>query len=134
MARRSRRTRTPPRQVQRVVPQATTLQPARSLHHPPTRPLLALRPVPVTQFEPLHDRRQFHPDRPYQPAPAIKPASRKLIVNPYNPARIRFAVPPEVLTCVRRKQRKEVLFAKGVGGQRGRKRRPRFTPHSKVSC
>lgn len=49
------------------------------------------------------------------------------------PYQIAFSAPAETLVCIRRKRRKEVLFAKrktGKGGQR----RPRRTPWSKIKC
>lgn len=39
---------------------------------------------------------------------------------------------PDVMVCVRRKQRKEVLFAKGRAG--GNHKKPRFTEESKYIC
>ena len=39
---------------------------------------------------------------------------------------------PDVMTCVRRKQRKEVLFALGKAG--GPHKRPKFTEESKMIC
>lgn len=44
------------------------------------------------------------------------------------------AVPAKVWTCVRRKIRREVLFAAGVGGSRAKKRNPHHTETSKIRC
>lgn len=43
-----------------------------------------------------------------------------------------FDVPQSVILCVRRKARRQVLFAKGKGG--GRHKRPRRNPNSKIWC
>lgn len=36
--------------------------------------------------------------------------------------------------CQSRRERREVLFAKGVGGSTQKKRRPEYTEDSKVRC
>lgn len=46
-----------------------------------------------------------------------------------------FADPTRAITCLRRKIRREVMFAKGHGGMATRRMRPRRLNHqSKVSC
>lgn len=81
---------------------------------------------------PLGDGRFFHPSpkltRPFAASP--RSASR-LIVKGIG---VQFADPRRVVTCVRRKIRREVLFALGVGGQGGRKNKPRKTAGSEISC
>lgn len=81
---------------------------------------------------PLGDGRFFHPSpmltRPFAAAPR---SAARLVAKGTG---IKFADPKGVLTCVRRGIRREVLFALGVGGQGGRKRKPRFTAASKISC
>ena len=47
--------------------------------------------------------------------------------------RIGFAIPEKVMRCVRRKQRKEVLHAKGIAGSRVSRRRRR-DGWSNVDC
>lgn len=49
------------------------------------------------------------------------------------PYQIAFTAPDETLVCVRRKRRKEVLFAKKKTGKRGQ-RKPRFNMWSKYKC
>lgn len=44
-----------------------------------------------------------------------------------------FHAPDNVLICVRRKRRKEVLHALGKSGKRGQ-RKPRWSSHSDVHC
>lgn len=51
----------------------------------------------------------------------------------FNRSSVAFQTPSKVLICVRRKQRKEVLFAKRKTG-RGGQRRPRFNYYSSISC
>lgn len=70
--------------------------------------------------------------------------SSRLVVTPYPnvnksraavspPAGVSFAVPREVAVCVRRKQRREVLFAKRRTGKGARARRRR-NAWSDISC
>lgn len=50
-------------------------------------------------------------------------------------ARIGFADPHRVVLCVRRKRRREIIFALGVGGRKGRRtRKPRRNKWSEVRC
>lgn len=48
-------------------------------------------------------------------------------------ARLAFSVPHEVLTCIRRKQRKQVLFAKRKAGKSGQKK-PKWNDESYIRC
>lgn len=81
---------------------------------------------------PLGDGRFFNPtpviSRPFVAAPR---AAARLVVNGSG---IQFKSPRGVLYCVRRKLRREVLFALGVGGQAGRKNKPRLNAGSEISC
>lgn len=84
----------------------------------------------------LEDRRRFHPLRSLRPPAAVQRSDRRLVET--KPATrfgglFSFAVPPRVAICVRRKERREVLFArrkmrKGAGAQRRRNK------WSDVSC
>lgn len=61
-----------------------------------------------------------------------KPLERVRKTIPY---RVQFLDPKRVLVCVRRKIRREVMFALGKGGKRGRERnRRRRDAYSGVSC
>lgn len=90
---------------------------------------LALSPL---RLLPLGDGRFFHPSpaltRPFAAAPR---SAARLVAKGTG---VRFADPMGVVTCLRRKIRKEVLFALGVGGQSGRKNKPRRTASSSISC
>lgn len=48
-------------------------------------------------------------------------------------AQLAFTLPGETLVCIRRRRRKEVLFAKRKAGRAGQ-RRPRRSPFSGVKC
>lgn len=112
-----------------------------------------LRTSPPTLDAPSHlirdveDRRRYHPLADYSPpltyrgSPARVQAKQRFsrphkmagFITPTVPKRVAFKSPKKVLVCVRREQRKEVLFAlrktkKGSGGSR------RLTPFSEISC
>ena len=113
---------------------------------------IKLLPVSPTKFErlailSLEDRRRFHPDGPFRlssprrdqrkvvervvPRIARKAVSRN---TRDGVSKFAFAVPRKVVVCVRRKQRREVLFAMRRTGK-GAKRRIRRRNHwSEVSC
>lgn len=89
----------------------------------------------------VEDRRRFHPLRTLRPAGALKRSSRRIVLPPasnlpgrFPPTGLSFAVPRKVAICVRRKTRREVLFAlkkRGKGSGARRRRRNRF---SSISC
>lgn len=96
----------------------------------------------------IEDRREFHPERADRPALSLfgrphrltehkvvhrraRPVLLKRSSMPPQP--IGFVNPQQVVVCVRRKQRKEVLFALGKTG-RGARRKPRRTWRSEISC
>lgn len=105
------------------------------------------------QLQEFEDRREFypahHPATGYEPArtffgvPArlvATPPPRKSILGRSRPLRgvypsvtVAFERPREVLVCVRRSRRREVLHARGVAGRRGL-RPPRRNAYSAVSC
>jgi len=81
----------------------------------------------------LEDRRLFHPERFRRPAASVLRTDRSVReVFRGKRAVMMFSVPKRVSICVRRKERREVLFAKGKGG--GGKRHPRRNYWSSVSC
>lgn len=79
----------------------------------------------------IEDRRMWTP-REETPRGFFR-RSTKQVVQPYKarrlrndvPAQVRFAVPREVAVCVRRKQRRSVLFALRKTGKGSRSRRKR---------
>lgn len=90
----------------------------------------------LTEFE---DRRRFHPEDFYQPArelggtnspsPQVKKSFKVQL-----PFGLEFAAPQRTLVCVRRKQRKEVLFAKRQTGRGKKRRAPRRNWQSQMGC
>lgn len=102
----------------------------------PLPPMLVSR----TPLRTIDDRRTFHPSPFTRPAvSAGRRADTKLVV-PSQSLRdvqrlnhtVQFKEPRKVLICVRRKIRKEVIHAKGVGGSRVRK--PKRNQFSDVKC
>lgn len=116
-----------------------------------------LSPQPVT-FNSLSDHRYHHPDGPYRPVlsfddtPATittaentnvvrrgRSQSRNRDHDKRTPVRLVFAEPVHpsqakgIPLCVRRETRREVLFAKGKGGSR-HKRKVRRNANSKIGC
>lgn len=97
---------------------------------------------PPRTLSPEGDRRRFYPDtgvmRKEFRRPSIPVSSRvdvrRLVISPFGPLKqaVRFAVPKRVRLCVKRKERREVLLAKGKGG--GNHRKPRRTEYSSVRC
>lgn len=101
-----------------------------------------LSPVPLSFYE---DRREFHPVGDYRRAVSFRGLSQGRAILKRAPGiannyfgmpsdSFRFAVPSHVIKCVRRKQRREVMFAmdktrKGAGA---RYRRRDY--YSGVSC
>lgn len=61
------------------------------------------------------------------PSPAVQPAGRHNV-------HFRFALPPAVAICIRRKQRREIMFALGHAGSRRKQKPPRDTPERKIWC
>lgn len=87
----------------------------------------------------VDDRRTYHPSR-HRPAPSFsRPRHRlkvpSLLQNPLagTKALVTFSAPQNVLICVRRKIRKEVMHAFKKAGKTGQ-RRPRRNAYSSISC
>lgn len=102
---------------------------------------IALLPRSGRTLQDIEDRRTYHPGpvrnaRTRRQWAHVLVVTRKPVVPKGRPAlssRVAFANPREVLVCVRRKRRKEVLHAKGVAGRKGIKRYRR-NEYSEVSC
>jgi len=113
---------------------------------------------PSVPLQAAEDRRYWHPAAPiHRPVRTLsgvqshrlvigKPNGRKQVsTNPYKrsavakpdmagpPHQIAFHAPEKVVICVRRKRRKEVIFALNKAGKGGQ-RRPRRTHNSGVQC
>lgn len=97
---------------------------------------LVRRYVPLSPSIVFEDRRTWHPLREVRPARAISRwaahAAPRARGRPFSMAdAFGFMVPNKVGICVRRKQRREVLFAKRMTRSGGAKRRNYW---SSVSC
>lgn len=93
----------------------------------------------------IEDRRLFHPQDVFRPAKGLSKGSTLLEVRPVgdrtkrargmsSPETIRFSIPNHVAICVRRKRRREVLFALGKTGKGSKKFRRRRNYYSGVNC
>lgn len=82
----------------------------------------------------VEDNRTYQPDA--STAPLFRRISskpvRRLRVAPHSLSGVAFSVSASVITCVRRKDRREVLMAKGKGG--GAHRPPKRNDKSEVQC
>lgn len=100
----------------------------------------------ATNLTQLQDNRTWHPERTYRPALTISRTLRGAVrtrplklskPTPFQTPRLseplRFPDPKRVLVCIRRKQRRRVLHAKGAAGSRNL-RKPRRNQWSEVSC
>lgn len=94
---------------------------------------------PLKQIE---DRRTYYPGK-FRPAGLISVGKRPRLIAKQNPAYkapsqtkaiVAFAEPKKVAVCIRRKTRKEVLFATGKGGSRKKQKPPRKSEFSDISC
>ena len=123
MARRRRRSRSTPRNAYANVPSL----PRRVLR----------RPVRVA-LPAIEDRRRYHPLRSQRPTMRTdgRRTERLVLDAKHRPRlmhRLAFPDPQRVVTCVRRKERREVLFATGGASKRNKKRRRR-TWRSNIRC
>lgn len=95
-------------------------------YHPlhEARPILNVHGTPARQGRRyVHNVRSQH--RRYGP---------RLYTSLFPADMAKFSLPKKVLTCIRRKMRREVLFARGHGGARARRARPRYNERSFISC
>lgn len=108
------------------------------------------RPSRVSLQE-VEDRRLFHPLGMFAPPKTVGGSPAGIVVRNKPPtprqrassfhnkvrsqtkATLTFAEPSRTVMCIRRKERREVLFAKGGAGSR-RMRPPKRTPWSDISC
>lgn len=102
-------------------------------------------PALVRNLRDIEDRRLFHPAGPLRPASSFSRRDQRRIVeksrhvahassDPFPSLRLGFAVPQKVAKCVRRKQRREALFAFKKTGSGAKARRRRRDHWSDVSC
>lgn len=101
------------------------------------------RLVPRLELRPFEDRRLFHPLQVFRPALTFtRRASARVVLSrpqgrPFSsfssPDVLRFAVPRDVVMCVRRQDRREVLFAKRLMRSGGGSKKHR-NYWSAISC
>lgn len=114
-----------------ATPRVHPLSLSRLLSAPPVAPIL------------IEDRRTYHPDGLFRPPGSLTRAARQLVIGKPKSAAGRFKFkgfsptvtfkePSKVAVCHRRKTRREVLFAKGVGGGKVRKGKRNYL--SQFSC
>lgn len=98
--------------------------------------------IRMTDMRSVEDRRTYHPDREFRSPLDVRGVPRHTLAVPapqprsnYSglPAHVAFQAPHDVLVCVRRNTRKEVLHAFKKTGKSGQKR-PRRTPFSNIQC
>lgn len=101
-------------------------------------PLLDFTTIPPSDLlRSIEDRRTFYPERATRPASSYSRPRHRLESAPgYNilPFGVRFEEPRKVLVCVRRKQRREVLFALKRTGRGAGKKRHKRSMYSDVRC
>lgn len=90
----------------------------------------------------IDDRRTFDFEPGTRPARLFSGSTASITATPSTnkkirpskvPYQIAFSAPADTLVCVRRQQRREVLFAKNKTGKRGQ-RRPRRNQWSNIKC
>lgn len=96
-----------------------------------------LNPVlpPSTSLTQISDRRRFNPSP--SPPRTTRGKTAKIKAVPRFKASlpsVQFLAPPEAIICVRRKRRRQVLFAKAGAGRRKFRSRKRYNETSKYSC
>lgn len=84
----------------------------------------------LTNYDPVDRGRLFSNPPAIVAGHSKNSSTRTKMLVPYT---LKFHQPERIAICVRRKQRKEVLFAKKKAGKRGQ-RKPRFNKWSKVRC
>lgn len=101
-------------------------------------PQIAKHRLPTPKKILYADKRTFHPLRKARPVvtTAGTPLARYKPIPSLKPYNLAFDKPEKITVCVRRKRRKEVLFAQQKAGRRGlgRGRRRRINEDSKISC
>lgn len=122
--------------------------------HTPIARRSALPRLKTMDLRVFEDRRAFHPDPLIRPAFSVPRMASRLVVHPNvnrtsssthtvgSPLRgslshrIGFEVPRQVVVCVRRKRRREVMHALGKAGRGGvgRGRRRRTNEFSEIGC
>jgi len=101
----------------------------------------------LQDLQDLGDRRLWHPAPAVDPIRTLTSRAARLRLSTPSPAVVRrfrarsdpllgisFRDPSRVLVCIRRKARRESIFASGQAGRPGRRTKPRRNPNSGISC
>lgn len=104
---------------------------------------LPVRPR-LTALQALEDRRRWHPERAFRPALSFREKRPRIVARDVRrsnqwtdrtlPSRLHFALPKSVAICIRRKERREVIFAKRKAGKGSRARRRLRNWFSNIIC
>lgn len=115
----------------------------------PLSPLKPIRHVTPKRLTLIEDRRSWHPQGASAPAKSVHKSRHRLALKPGAsvqgvrstpartapmPAGIHFQAPKKVLICIRRKMRKQVLFALRKTGKGAKARKHRRSFYSSVRC
>lgn len=124
--------------------QPPVLRLERDLFTPITRPRLLPSILPPrtlrVDLRPVEDRRLFHPLGRVRPALSVSGQAHSLALprgssrGVFLSSAVAFKSHKRVSICVRRKRRKEVIFALGRNGRGGSFRKPRRNFYSDVEC
>lgn len=92
-----------------------------------------------TPLDLYEDGRLFHPEKPFGPALDIGGRPGRLVAgsknkNKFPSHQVQFEAPGRVIHCVRRKRRREVIFAKRKHRKGAGARRHRRTWWSNIRC
>jgi len=107
--------------------------------------LVPYLPPPRTALQDLSDGREWHPLQKARPAPAINVNARRIMAPPladrfgkairaWHGRSNAFAVPKQVAPCIRRKQRREVMFAYKRTGKGSRAFHRKRNQWSNIKC
>jgi len=115
------------------------LRPSLKIKH--TAPVAHPSPTKILKntLRQIEDRRTYHPQADKRPARSLNRSQHSLVIrdkktSPRLSHQVQFDAPKRVLICIRRKMRKEVLFAKSKTGKGARARRHQRNYYSEVTC
>lgn len=118
---------------------STPIADAVFLSRPLTGRLISNSPKAFDPLTEVEDRRTYHPLDAFRPAMDIggTQTTQRVVKKSFKrqlPFGLSFGVPETTAICVRRKTRKEVLFAKRKTGKGKSRRRPTRNWFSKIGC
>lgn len=136
MSRRNKSTTVRVRRDAPVIARRPSLPP-REAQPIPTRTVFRYQPSLFPDLIPVEDNRRYHPEGKARPRLTKSGQKAQVRSNLSNLLQTQtsmvFQAPPEVLTCVRRNARKEVMHALNKAGKTGQKK-PKRNFWSSISC